>query len=163
MSNTPNRAGSPAPKSRRKDLVLDLPTARQMLPLIKSIVTDIVRTQIALNALTPEQERLERHRRDLVWAERQRRYQVGEEISAAEKNLTAAVSELQSLGVSLVSAEEGEVDFPTRINGRTAAFCWRMGEDRLDHWHYAGEELRRPIPADWQLTAAVPSRYRGEP
>lgn len=163
MSSTPNRAGNTTGKSRRKELVLDLPTARQMLPLVRSIVSDIVNTQSALMALTPEQERLDRHRRDLVWQERQRRYQVGEEISAAEKSLTTAVTELQGLGVSLVNVESGEVDFPTRINGRTAAFSWRMGEDRLEFWHYSGEELRRPIPADWQLSSAVPSRYRNQP
>jgi len=163
MSNTPNRAGNSTGKSRRKELVLDLPTARQMLPLVRSIVTDIVNTQTALTSLTPEQERLDRHRRDLVWQERQRRYQVGEEITAAEKDLTSSVTELLGLGVSLVDAESGEVDFPTRINGRTAAFSWRMGEERLEFWHYSGEDLRRPIPADWQLSAAVPSRYRNQP
>jgi len=134
-----------------------------MLPLVKSIVADIVTTRIALNKLTPEQERLERHRRDLVWQERARRYQVGEEINAAEKSLVAAVSELKLLGVDLVNDEAGEVDFPTKINGRSAAFNWRLGEERLDHWHYSGEELRRPIPADWQLSAVLPSRYRAQP
>ena len=163
MSNTPNRAGNTAGKSRRKELVLDLPSARQMLPLVKSIVSDIVTTRNSLSRLAPEQERLDRQRHDLVWQERQRRYQVGEEISAAEKSLTAAVTELQSLGVSLVNDESGEVDFPTRINGRTAAFNWCYGEERLDHWHYSGEDLRRPIPADWQLSSAVPSSYRGNP
>src|SRR5437899_1852008 len=141
MSNTPNRAGNTAGKSRRKELVLDLPTARQMLPLVRSIVSDIVTTRIALNKLAPEQERLDRHRHDLVWQERQRRYQVGEEIRAAEKSLSAAVTELQFLGVSLVNDESGEVDFPTKINGRKAAFSWYLGEDRLDHWRYSGEEL----------------------
>jgi len=163
MSNTPKRAGNTAGKSRRKELVLDLPTARQMLPLVKSIVMDIVAGRTAIGKLTPEQERLDRHRRDLVWQERQRRYQVGEEINAAEKSLSAAVVELTTLGVNLINEDDGEVDFPTRINGRSAAFSWRLGEDRLDHWHYSGEELRRPIPADWQFIAAVPSRYRGTP
>ena len=163
MSTTPNRAGNSTGKSRRKELVLDLPTARQMLPLVKSIVSDIVTRRVAINRLTPEQERLDRQRHDLVWQERQRRYQVGEEISAAERDLTSAVSELQTLGVSLINESLGEVDFPTRINGRTAAFNWQLGEERLDHWHYSGEELRRPIPADWQLSSSVPSRYRGNP
>lgn len=162
-SSTPNRAGNTAGKSRRKELVLDLPTARQMLPLVKSIVSDIINTHSALTNLAPEQERLDRHRRDLAWQERQRRYQVGEEITAAERSLTTAVGELQGLGVNLVDAEAGEVDFPTRINGRNAAFSWRHGEDRLEFWHYSGEELRRPIPADWQLSSAVPSRYRNQP
>ena len=163
MSNTPNRATNPAGKPRRKETTLDLSTARQMLPLVKSIVSDIVTSRIALNKLAPEQERLDRHRRDLVWQERQRRYQVGEEITAAEKHMTTAVGELTALGVNLVDDEAGEVDFPTRINGRSAAFNWKLGEELVSHWHYSGEEQRRPIPADWDQTPVAPVRYRGEP
>ncbi|QJW93195.1 DUF2203 domain-containing protein [Frigoriglobus tundricola] len=162
MSNTPNRAGNSAGKPRKKEVTLDLSTARQMLPLVKSIVTDIVNSRRALNKLTPEQDRLERQRRELVWQERQRRYQIIDEIAAAEKALATALGELNNLGISLVDDEAGEVDFPTKVNGRTAAFSWLMGEDGLRHWHYTDEESRRPIPADWDKAGAVtPTRYRG--
>lgn len=164
-SNTPNRASNPAGKPRKKEVALDLPTARQMLPLVKSIVTDIVRSRRAIVHLAPEQERLDRHRRDLVWAERQRRYQVSEEIAAAEKTLTNAAGELAGLGVNLVDDESGEVDFPTRINGRAAAFTWKLGDDAVNHWRYQGEEQVRPIPADWDQNSAAltPIRFRGHP
>ena len=162
MSTSPNRASNPAGKPRKtKAVALDLPTARQMLPLIKHIIADIVGTQQALTRLAPEQERLDRQRRDLVWQERARRYQLSDEIAAAERTLTHAVGELSELGVNLADPEAGEVDFPTKINGRAAAFCWRMGEDRLAFWHYTGEEQRRPIPKDWEQGA--PARYRGQP
>jgi hypothetical protein len=163
MSNTPNRATNPAGKPRKKNIALDLTTARQMLPLVQSIVSDIVTSRQAINQLTPEQERLERHRRDLVWLERQRRYQLTDEITAAEKTLTNAVSELSDLGVNLVDDEAGEVDFPTKINGRPAAFSWKLGEQGVAHWHYQGEEQRRPIPSDWdQGTPLTPVRLRGQ-
>jgi hypothetical protein len=162
MSNTPNRATNPAGKPRKKEIALDLTTARQMLPLVQSIVTDIVSSRQAITRLAPEQERLERHRRDLVWLERQRRYQLSDEIAAAEKALTVAVGELSGLGVSLVDDEAGEVDFPTKINGRAAAFSWRIGDSGLGHWHYQGEEQRRPIPTDWdQGSQLTPVRLRG--
>jgi len=162
MSNTPNRATNPAGKPRKKEIALDLTTARQMLPLVQSIVTDIVSSRQAITRLAPEQERLERHRRDLVWLERQRRYQLSDEIAAAEKALTVAVGELSGLGVNLVDDEAGEVDFPTKINGRAAAFSWRIGDSGLGHWHYQGEEQRRPIPTDWdQGSQLTPVRLRG--
>ena len=160
MSSTPNRASNPAGKPRRKDITLDLSTARQMLPLIKSIVSDIVRFRITLNRLAPEQERLERHRRDLVWEERNRRYQLQEEITTARQHLAVAVSELKSLGINLVDDLAGEVDFPTKINGRSAAFNWKMGEEGLTHWHYTGEDQLRPIPADWSHATAGAIRSR---
>jgi hypothetical protein len=162
MSSTPNRATNPAGKPRKKDIALDLTTARQMLPLVRSIVADIVNSRQTLSRLAPEQERLDRHRRDLVWLERQRRYQVRDEIAATERTLTNATGELAGLGLNLVDEAAGEVDFPTKINGRPAAFTWKYGDEGVIHWHYMGEEQLRPIPAEWdQNTANI--RFRGQP
>jgi hypothetical protein len=163
MSNsTPNRASNPAGKPRKKDVTHDLTTARQMLPLVRSIVTDIVTSRRVIAALTPEQERLDRHRRDLVWQERQRRYQVTDEIAAAEQTLTTATIELAGLGVNLVDGDSGEVDFPTKVNGRAAAFTWRLGDDGVRHWRYQGEEQVRPIPTDWEGKTPV-LQFRSKP
>jgi len=162
MSNTPNRASNPAGKPRKKEVMLDLTTAQKMLPLVRSIVVDIVNSRRKLNTLAPEQARLDRQRRDLVWQERRRRYQVSDEIVEAEKVWANAVSELNGLGVTLVDDEAGEVDFPTKVNGRLAAFSWLLGEEALRHWHYADEESRRPIPTDWEKSGTVTlTRYRG--
>jgi hypothetical protein len=158
MNSSPNRASNPAGKPRRKPVTLDLSTARQMLPLVRSIVTDIVDTNRRLAELAPQQEMLDDARRNLTWQSRQRRYAVHEEVANAEKHLAGAVSELDALGLSLVDGAAGRVDFPTRVNGRPAAFSWQLGEDVLGFWRYTEEDLRRPIPADW-LTAA-PVRYR---
>jgi hypothetical protein len=162
MSTPSNRASNPAGKPpRKKDVTLDLTTARQMLPLVKGIVTDIVDAHKLLARLAPEREMLEDVRRALDWAGRQRRYSIGDEIARAEKNMTAAVSELTALGLKLLDPDAGAVDFPTRINNRAAAFTWKPGDDSVAYWHYSGEEHRRPIPTDWQSGAAV--RYRAEP
>ena len=164
MSNTPNRATNPAGKPKKKDVALDLTTTRQMLPLVRSIVSDIISSRQALSRLTPEQERLDRHRRDLVWQERQRRYQVRDEIAVVEKALQNAAGELAGLGVSLIDEDAGEVDFPTKINGRPAAYTWRFGDKGVAHWHYQGEEQLRPIPSDWDQTGPVtPVRYSSKP
>ena len=164
MSSTPNRATNPADKPKKKGISLDLSTARQMLPLVKSIVADIVTSRQAIAKLSPEHDRLERHRRDLVWLERERRYQLRDEIASAEKELSRAVGELSGLGINLVDDLAGEVDFPTKINGRAAAFTWRFGEDGVRHWHYQGEDQLRPIPPDWeQHTPLTPIRFAGKP
>lgn len=161
MSNFPNRASHPAGgKPRRKDVSLDLTTARRMLPLVRSIVSDIVETQNRLTKLAPERDALDDSRRALDWAARQRRYAVHDEVTQAEKALATAVEELGELGVTLADLKAGQVDFPTRINGRQAVFSWRLGEDGVGHWRYAGERSRRPIPADWQ--SGSPIRFRGD-
>lgn len=155
MNNTPNRASNPA-KPRRKDAAIDLGTARAMLPLVRGILTDLQAQTRLLTELAPEQDRLERHRHDLSWQERERRYQIQDEIAAVERRVAGVATELDGLGVTLVDALGGEVDFPARINGRGAAFSYRAGEETLGHWHYADEATRRPIPAEWQ--AGTPLR-----
>ena len=149
MNDTPRRAFGASAKTKRKDLNLDLPTARQMLPLVQSIVRDIVDRRSDLNRLHPEQENLERNRRELSWGERERRYHIQDEIVAAEGAYKQAVSELRELGLSLVDVSSGRVAFPTRINGRPAVFTWEPGEDSVLYWSYEDEELRRPIPTEW--------------
>lgn len=149
MNDTPRRAFGASAKSKRKDVNLDLPTVRQMLPLVKSIVADIVDRRTSLNRLHPEQESLERHRRDLAWQERARRYQIQEEIVATEGAYKQAVSELKDLGLALVDVNRGRVAFPTRINGRPAVFTWEPGEDSVAYWSYEDEDMRRPIPSEW--------------
>jgi hypothetical protein len=149
MNDTPRRAFGASAKSKRKDVNLDLPTVRQMLPLVKSIVADIVDRKSHLSKLHPEQESLERHRRDLAWVERERRYHIQEEIVATEGAYKQAVSELRELGLAMVDVSSGRVAFPTRINGRPAMFTWQPGEDGVNFWSYEDEDLRRPIPNEW--------------
>ncbi|HKA06498.1 MAG TPA: DUF2203 family protein [Gemmataceae bacterium] len=149
MNDTPRRAFGASAKSKRKDVNLDLPTARQMLPLVESIVRDIVGHRTQLNRLHPEQESLDRQRRDLAWVERERRYHIQEEIVAAEGEYKRAVAELRDLGLALVDGATGRVAFPTRINGRPAVFTWQPGEDSVMFWSYEDEEQRRPIPNEW--------------
>ena len=155
MSNTPNRASNSAGKPRKREVVHDLTTARNMLPLVRSIVTDVLAARQALDALLPEQERLDRNRRDLAWLERQRRYQITDEIAAAERRWAGAVNELNELGVALVNDETGEVAFPTKVNGRAAAFSWQQGEPELKHWQYADDEVRRAIPTECEKACSV--------
>ena len=143
---SPKRAFGSTEKSRRRKANLDLPTARKMIPLVSSIVRDIISLQGELGQLEPERQQLDRSRRELDWQDRQRRYQLQDDILRKRRELHSAIGELKALGVSLSDRAEGRVDFPTRIEGRPAAYSWKSGEEDIGFWHYAGEEERRPIP-----------------
>lgn len=149
MSDTPRRAFGASSKTKRGEMNVDLETARHMLPLIRSIVQDIVTVKTHLNQLHPEQESLESHRRELAWKERERRYSIDEEIRQAEGDYKKAITELRDLGISLIDGKAGRVAFPTRINGRPAVFTWQPEEENVIYWSYEEEDLRRPIPSEW--------------
>ncbi len=147
--STGNAASGASEKPDRRETLLSLTTSRRMLGLVRGITQDIIATRQRLARLLPEQDRLDRHRRDLSWPERARRYQLHEEIAAAEQFLGQARAELENLGVALLNADAGWVGFPTVVNGRRAFFSWRPGEQELRYWHFAGEGQRRLIPASW--------------
>jgi hypothetical protein len=136
-------------KPERGETNLSLKTVQRMLPLVQRIVDDILTSQKALQRLHPEEESLDRKRHGLAWPERQRRYQVKEDLAQADGTLHDALIELRDLGLVLLDGEQGRVGFPTMVNNRRAYFSWQPGEDGLHSWQFADEDVTRPIPLAW--------------
>ena len=130
----------------RPEAVFTWEQTEQMLPLVARIVTDIVNQVRRMEAIEPEKDRLDRHRNDLVWLERQRRYQLTEEMTRLVQDLQAARSELETLGIVLLDPESGLVGFPTLVNNQRAYFSWRSGEVGVEFWQFADGSRRRPVP-----------------
>ena len=144
-----NSMGNMAPETPVSENILSLKTVQRMLPLVQRIVDDIVHSQEALDRLQPEQDRLDRVKRDLAWPERQQRYKLLEELTTASQKLQGATEELNELGVALLDSHQGRVGFPTLVNNRRAFFSWQAGEEGLHTWHFAEEHDFRPIPPSW--------------
>jgi hypothetical protein len=153
--STENRASDASEKPGRREVVLNLGTARRMLPLVAHIVGDLLHCQRGLGRLLPEQSQLDRQRHTLAWPQRERRYQVSEEVAQLERKLRESNTELEQLGVAVIDAEQGRIGLPTVVNGHLAFFSWMPGDEGLRHWHFAGETVRRNIPASWKDTGDV--------
>jgi len=153
--STGNMASGAPEKPGRPNRVMNLVTAQRMLPLVKRVAEDIVRRQNASDCLQPEQDRLDRNNRTLAGPERQRRYQVRDEIVSAERGLEDALMELQELGVVMLDGLRGQVGFPTVVNDRAAFFSWQRGEEGINHWHFAHETKRRAIPPAWNTVGDI--------
>jgi hypothetical protein len=136
-------------KPERGEVNLNLKTVQRMLPLVQRIVDDILASKKAVLQLQPQEQSLDRQRRELTWPERQRRYQIKDEITQADSSLQDAISELRELGVVLLDSDQGRVGFPTLVNNRRAYFSWHPGEEGLHSWQFADEDLTRPIPTAW--------------
>lgn len=150
---TENTAHDASEKPDRPERFVDLATARRMLPLLRRVIADVLEQSRRLAELHPEQERLERQRRTLAWPERQRRYQIQEEIRSTEQALEQSTTELDTLGVALLDRVTGRVGIPTVVNEQRAFFSWRLGEEGVHYWHFAGETVRRMIPSTWLKAA----------
>jgi len=153
--STENTAHGAPETPERREVLINLTTARNMLPLVGRIVDDIVHNHRMLVELLPQEELLHRQRRDLTWPERQRRYRIQEQIAAADRTYQEALTELAALGLVIVDSTEGRVGFPTMVNSRRAFFSWRRGEEDVQYWHYSEETVRRKIPLSWANEAEM--------
>lgn len=111
------------------------------------------------NAALPElRERLERiraARQTILRAAERIRGQVardgggheGKDYWDARASVKADIERLAVQGILLRDPETGLVDFPGEREGRRVFLCWRMGEDRVSHWHDvdSGFAGRRPL------------------
>jgi hypothetical protein len=153
--STENRAGNAPEKSAGREVVLNLGTARKMLPLVAHIGSEIFDLHRRLALLEPEQARLDRQRHSLDWPARSRRYQVRDELAQVEEKLKAVRLELEQLGIVLIDPAAGRVGLPTVVNGHRAFFSWMPGDEGLRFWHFVGEKARRTIPTNWKETGEV--------
>ncbi len=140
---------------RRSDTIMTWTQAQVMLPLVRRIVTDIVSWVERLVHIQPEKDRLDRHRHDLVWQERSRRYQLTDEQDKLQTDLHNAIAELDGLGVALLDPEMGMIGFPTLVNNQRAFFAWKPGDEGIDFWQFADGSRRRPVPAAWKEAETV--------
>ena len=64
------------------------------------------------------------------------------------------LAEIDEIGVQVKDLEEGLLDFPSVMDGRTVLLCWKMGEKEIGYWHseedgFAG---RKPLDARFGKT-----------
>jgi hypothetical protein len=158
--STEHRAPDAGEQLDSQQVVLNLGTARRMLPLLRRVVADILEQQSLLSRLGLEQETLDHERHSLQWPARQRRYQVHEEYAASRRHLEEVTAELEVLGVAMIDPAKGLVGLPTVVNGKLAYFSWQPSEATIQFWHFPGEISRRAIPATWNENAAAPRKKR---
>lgn len=67
----------------------------------------------------------------------------------AAQEATDTLGEIEAIGVQVQDLEQGLLDFPCLMEGKTVMLCWKLGEDAITHWHdpedgFAG---RKPLDA----------------
>lgn len=115
--------------------------ANNELPRVRRIVAQISE----LSALLPELEdqariaEYESKRKAGRAEDRDRHQQARDAVSGAELELLKAVASLNGMGIQLKGPLEGLIDFPSLRNGEPIELCWRLGEEKVEHWHHIGE------------------------
>ena len=115
--------------------------ANNELPRVRRIVSQIAE----LSALVPEledQARIAEYESKRPGAGpdvRERQQQARDAVGGAEMELLKAVANLNGMGIQLKGPLEGLIDFPSYRDGELVELCWKLGEERVEHWHRIGE------------------------
>jgi hypothetical protein len=123
--------------------------ANKALPLVKAIVSDIVRQFHLVNELKQRLSAVvSEHRRPSSDPYCEELAQSQAELEAEVAKLEAYIDELSRLGVEL-KGPDGLCDFYSIMEGREVYLCWRLGEPEVMHWHElnAGVAGRQPLVA----------------
>lgn len=121
-----------------EETVLTVDEVNQRLPLVRTIVRDIVELH---SDITMRKQRLsalrERHpasgSADSVYE--QEVLQMETELSRDEERLDVFAQELHQVGGLLTDGSSGTVDFPGDVGGERISLCWRSGEPDVRYWH----------------------------
>lgn len=123
--------------------------AQTLLPVLESLLRKAQTAGVRVAELEMEMQQLS-HRIflsggmhvDVVVAARRR--------AEREKSMQEAkdtLGEIEEIGVQVKDLEQGLLDFPCVLDGRTVLLCWKLGEKEIGYWYAPedGFEGRKPL------------------
>ena len=124
-----------------------LAEANRTLPLVKRIVADLVTLHPEWRDLVSKYELVAAQARP-EWGESAEQMGLRVRIDEVAGRINDFLGELEQIGCVFKGFEQGLVDFYGKLDGKEIFWCWKQGEEKIEHWHdletgYAG---RRAIP-----------------
>ena len=134
--------------------IFSLDEAERTLPLVKRIVVDLQNEYALWRAAVGEFELASAGSRidgpaaaEVVAAER--------EVQALAERVAQLLDELESIGCIMKGIEAGLVDFYALRDDRLVFLCWRLGEERITHWHDLDTGVDGRLPIDHLLATGT--------
>lgn len=127
---------------RSEERIFTRDEANEMLPQLRSLLTELRRKWLRMQELNPEIEKLrERASMDAYSPH-------GVEYVELVSGLTSLMEEIRDMGVLVKDIQKGLCDFPYLMNERIVYLCWHMDEDSIEYWHdiQGGFSGREPLP-----------------
>jgi hypothetical protein len=124
-----------------------LAEANKTLPLVRRIVADITALYPRWRELVYQYELVAARARP-DWGETPEQSRLRSQIDDVAHRINSYLLELEQVGCVFKGFEEGLVDFHGKLDGREIFWCWKSGEDKIQHWHdlESGYTGRKPVP-----------------
>jgi len=76
----------------------------------------------------------------------------------AIRRIKDAVAEIDATGVQVKDLDIGLLDFPCQVEGEVILLCWKLGEEKITHWHSTSEGFAGRKPIDDRIANAGKKR-----
>jgi hypothetical protein len=70
------------------------------------------------------------------------------ERNKAAQTVKDSLAEINATGVQVKDLDIGLLDFPCQIEDQIILLCWKLGENKITHWHGLTEGFRGRKPID---------------
>ncbi len=133
-----------------------LQEAERTLPLVLRIVQDLTVEYPAWREAVGRFEILTGGAR-ADWGETRELVAAREEVGVHAQRINGYLQELEAVGCVFKGFEAGLVDFYSLRDDRPIFLCWRLGEDRITHWHEVDSGFSGRQPIDGAILSATTS------
>ncbi len=136
--------------------------ARLLLPVLGALLLKAREAAVRANSLENEMQELTQRiflsgglHVDVSAAARRRA-----EREKALQQARSTIEEVSEIGVQVAEDDDGGLEFPCLLDGRTVLLCWSLGEDEISTWREEGDkpEVRKPLDSRF-----APKRERDRP
>jgi hypothetical protein len=140
------------------DRTFTLEEAHLLLPTLEPLLRQAIEDKHGIEVIIKEFEQVAGHvmasggcELDIATLSRRKA-----EREQALQRLKDTLAEIDALGVQIKDLDIGLLDFPCYVDGETILLCWRLGEDRIAHWHGLEEGYKGRKPITDKIARAQP-------
>jgi len=133
-----------------------LSEAQRLLPILESLLKTAINSKQLIEQVDTELQDLG-HRIFLNGGTLVNVLEVARRKSEREKAVQRAkdaVAEIHATGVQVKDLDIGLLDFPCKVEGEIILLCWKLGEEKIAHWHSPEEGFAGRKPIDERIERA---------
>jgi len=133
-----------------------LAEAQRLLPILESLLKNAISSKQLIEQVDSELQDLG-HRIFLNGGTLVNVLEVARRKSEREKAVQRAkdaVAEIHATGVQVKDLDIGLLDFPCKVEGEIVLLCWKLGEEKIAHWHSPEEGFAGRKPIDERIERA---------
>ena len=130
-----------------------LEEAQLLLPVLQSLLKQAIESKQLVEEIEKEFQDLN-HRIFLAGGTLLNIAKVASRKAEREKavqKIKDALSEIDATGVQVKDLDIGLLDFPCLVDEGMILLCWKLGEEKITHWHSLEEGFKGRKPIDEQI------------